>query len=258
MAVFASTLPVAQRAPRFHFHIAAALCATGFLGFAPTYWVPLFQGALQLPPLVHLHAALFYGWLLMHLRQSWLAGSGQIARHREWGMAGIALASGMCFVGIATGINSVHRSAAVSESAAEAARRFLIVPVTGAFVFAVLFGLAVVYVRKPEIHKRLLLCATASMLQAAIGRWFALFLAPNSVATGGVEPPPVVFTIAPGLLSNLFIIAGMIYDRRHRGSVHPAYWGALGFILFFQLIRVPLAPTTAWAKVTDWILAFAP
>ena len=40
----------------------AAVClAVGFVGFLPTYWMPLFRGTLDLPPLPHLHALFFYG-----------------------------------------------------------------------------------------------------------------------------------------------------------------------------------------------------
>jgi hypothetical protein len=258
MAVSASTFPAVQSARRFHFYMAAAFFATGFIGFAPTYWMPLLKGVIHLPPILHLHAALFYGWLLLYLGQSWLACSGQIARHREWGMAGVALASGMFFVGIGAAINTVKRSEAFSAASADAARRFLVVSVTGAIVFAVLFALAVVYVKKPEIHKRLMLVATASLLQAALGRWFALALAPNQIATGGITPPPVAATILPGLLSNLFIVAAMIHDRRRRGSVHPVYWAAGGAVLAVQVLRVPVSSTDAWLAFSNWLVSFAP
>ncbi|MCL4793792.1 MAG: hypothetical protein KJZ84_04485 [Bryobacteraceae bacterium] len=258
MANSASTLPALQSAHRFHFYMAGAFVSTGFLGFAPTYWAPLFQGVIQLPPILHLHAALFYGWLLFYLRQSWLASSGQIARHREWGMAGVALASGMFFVGIAAAINTVKRSEALSAASGEAARRFLVVSVTGAFVFAVLFALAVVYVKRPEIHKRLMLVATASLLQAAIGRWFALALAPSQIASGGITPPPVAVTILPGLLSDLFIVAAMIHDRSQRGSVHPVYWAAGGVVLAVQVLRAPVATSDSWMAISNWLVSFAP
>lgn len=39
--------------------------AVGVLGFAPTYWVPMLRGSLQVEPLTHIHALLFYGWLVL-------------------------------------------------------------------------------------------------------------------------------------------------------------------------------------------------
>jgi hypothetical protein len=57
-------------------------------------------------------------------------------------------------------------------------------------------------------------------LQAAVGRWFRLFLAPPEVAAVPVidgPPPPVSLTIGPGIIADLPIIIGIIYDWRTRG-----------------------------------------
>lgn len=75
-------------------------------------------------------------------------------------MAGIALASGTCFVGLGAALNSIHRFDLVSAAAGEAARRFTIVPVSGALV------LAVQTLRVP-------VAATDAWL--AICNWFASF-----------------------------------------------------------------------------------
>jgi hypothetical protein len=85
------------------------------------------------------------------------------------------------------------------------------------------------------------------MLQAAIGRWFLLLLAPASTAAQGsiAKPPPVYFTIAPGLASDLLIVAAMVHDKRERGRVHPVYWIAGGCVLAVQLLRAPLS-TSIW------------
>ena len=92
--------------------------------------------------------------------------------HRAWGVAGVSLATAMVFVGLATGIASMQKN--VAEGYAQAARAFAIVPITSAFLFAVLVAWAVVSVKKPEVHKRLMMLATLSILQAPLGRFFFL------------------------------------------------------------------------------------
>ena len=96
-------------ADSFFFRMAVVCFAVAVIGFAPTYWLPMMRGRLDLAPILHLHAAFFYGWTLLHMRQTWLVSAGQSARHRELGMAGVALGTGMLFAGIGAAIHSIKR-----------------------------------------------------------------------------------------------------------------------------------------------------
>ena len=254
----AVSISIADRRDRFYVHMAVACLAVALIGFAPTYWVPLASRTLDVPPLTHLHALFFYGWLLFLLRQTSLAASGRLARHRELGVAGVSLATGMCFVGLGMAIVTLKRLEAAG--AGDPARAFAIVSVSAITLFAVLFAIAIVNVKKPEVHKRLMIVATVSMLQAAIGRWFLLFLAPTRPAgmPGPPVVPPVLVTVAPGLVTNLLIVAAMVHDRRTRGRVHPAYWYGGAAVLAVQLLRVPVSTSDAWMRMTHWLVALAP
>ncbi|HEY7501369.1 MAG TPA: hypothetical protein VH740_22805 [Vicinamibacterales bacterium] len=246
----------AMATDRFYARMAVACLAVGVIGFAPTYWVPLVRGRLNVAPLAHLHALFFYGWLVLFVRQSSLAASGELVRHRATGLFGIALASGMFFVGFGMAIHSLKES--IADGFEPAARAFTIVPVSGIILFAILFAVAIARVRDTDVHKRLMLVNTAGLLQAAAGRWFVLFLAPPTAPGVPVSPPPLFVTVMPGLAVDLLIVAGMIYDWRTRGRVHRVYWIAGGATLAVQLLRVPLSQTSAWLMVTHWLLAVAP
>jgi hypothetical protein len=251
------TTPIAARGQRFYVGMAATCLAIGAIGFAPTYWVPMLQRTLAVPPLTHLHALFFYGWLLLFLHQTMLAASGRLGRHRELGVAGVALATGMCFVGLGMAIGSLKRLEAAG--AGEAARAFSIVSVSAVTLFGALVATAIVNVKKPEVHKRLMLVATVSILQAGIGRWFLLFLAPRAaVLPGPPAVPPVAVSILPGLVTDLLLVAAMIHDRRTRGRVHPVYWYAGGMVLAVQVLRVPISTTSAWERLTHWLVALSP
>ncbi len=241
---------------RFYARMAVVCLAVGVIGFAPTYWVPLLRGTLDLQPLAHVHALFFYGWLLLLIRQSSLAASGQFVRHRASGLVGIALASGMVFVGIGMAIHSLKES--IANGFEPAARAFTIVPISGILLFAILFAIAIAKVHDSDVHKRLMLVNTAGILQAAAGRWFVLFLAPPSAPGVAVSPPPVFVSVMPGLVVDLLIVAGMVYDLRTRGRVHRAYWIAGGVTLAVQVLRVPLSQSGAWLHATNWLLALAP
>ncbi len=256
VAVADTTVRVAVSSERFYVRMAVTCLAVAVLGFAPTYWVPLVRGTLDVPRLTHFHALFFYGWLFFFLNQTSLVASRAVARHRELGVAGVALATGMCFVGAGMAIVGIRRFEAAGFG--DAARAFSIVSLSAVALFGALVAIAVVNVKKPEIHKRVMLVATVSMLQAAVGRWFALFLAPPLPAGVLASPPPVFVSVMPGLVSDLLIVAAMIHDRRTRGHVHPAYWIAGGAVLAIQVLRVPLSTTHAWATVVNWLLTLSP
>ena len=131
------------------------------------------------------------------MNQTRLAASGAVPRHRELGVAGVALATGMFFAGTGLAISSVNRFEAAGFG--DAARAFSIVSLTGIVLFAVLICLAIVNVKKPEIHKRLMLVATISILQAAVGRWFLLLFAPARAVGELAGPPPVGVTVISGI-----------------------------------------------------------
>jgi hypothetical protein len=251
---FPSELGVAQPR-RFYARMAAVCVAVAFVGFAPTYWVPMLRGTLTVAPIAHLHAVFFYGWVLLFWWQATLASSGRMERHREFGVAGVALASGMLFVGMGMAVNSIR--VAELAGAGPSARAFSIVPVLGIVLFVALIGVAVLNVRRPDVHKRVMLVATISTLHAGVGRWFVTFLAPPGAAEAAGSPP-VAVSVMPGLVTDLLIVAAMVHDRRTSGRVHAAYWVAGGVVLAVQLLVVPLSTTTGWLRVTDWMLALFP
>jgi hypothetical protein len=242
---------------QFYVRMAAVFVAIAVIGFAPSYWGPLSQGTLDVPPILLVNALLFYGWTLLLLRQTWLAASGEMRRHREIGVLGVALATAMLFVGLNAAVTSIRRGEAAGFG--DTARAFSVVSVTAIALFSVLVAIAIVNVRKPELHKRLMLVATASILQAAVGRWFLLFLAPPRPPGVSVAvPPPVFVTVLPGLLVDLPIVVAMIHDRRTIGRVHPVYWIAGACVVAVQVLRVPISSTAAWEGVVQALLAFFP
>jgi hypothetical protein len=247
---------VATARERFYVRMAAVFIAVAVVGFAPTYWIPMLRGTLDVPPFAHVHAAVFYGWTLLFLKQTLLAASGRAARHRELGVAGVALATAMLFVGLAMSVSSLRRFDAGGLS--EAGRAFSIVSFTAIALFCALFVVAVVNVRKPDVHKRFMLVATVSLLQAAIARWFVYFLAPDVPAGVLAPPPPITVTILPAVLANLLVVWAMLHDRRTIGHVHRAYWLAGAALVATQVVRLPLSTTDAWSHVAGWLLAVAP
>jgi hypothetical protein len=238
---------------QFYVRMAYACAAVAVIGFAPTYWIPLFTGTLNAAPIVHLHALVFFGWLTLVIVQTKLAASRQLTRHRELGVFGVAVATAMCFVGIATAINSISQSEAAGFG--DAARGFSVVPLTGILFFAATFAIALLNVKRVQVHRRLMLIATISLLNAAVGRLFLLMIgAPPPSAS--VAPPPVFVTIPPGLIADLLLIPAMWHDKKRLGHVHPVYWIGGAALVATQLLRVPISETAAWHAIVRGLQQF--
>ncbi|HEY7753557.1 MAG TPA: hypothetical protein VH856_07050 [Steroidobacteraceae bacterium] len=235
------------------FLVMALVCALiAFLGFAPTYWAPLAAGTLSEAPIVHLHGLLFSAWSLFFVTQAALIANGRARQHRALGLLGIALASAMLFVGLATAIHSA--GAHIAAGFGDRARGFMIVPVTTILFFAVAVAVAIANRGRPEVHKRWMVVASVAILMAAVAR-IVRFLRFGTEFPPG--PPPIEMSVVPALGTDLLIVAAILYDWRTRGRPHPAYWVAGGAWLAIQLLRIPFSRTPAWHAVADWLLAFA-
>ena len=261
----ASAPTLVARRPRFYFWMAVAMAATGFIGFLPTFWVPLSQGVPERIAVIAIHAVLFYGWTLFLIWQTWLAASGKIASHRDAGLIGVSLATAMTIFGVLTAINSAQR--AITANYAQASETFMVVPLAPMFIFACLIVAALVNMRRSEWHKRLMIAATAVLLDAAIARLFIAYVVmggnvppfQGTVGLAGLPgpPPPVAGILPPALIGLLFIVAGMVYDRRTLGKVHPAYWWTGGFALAVHLLKIPLSETGLWHGFARWLVSLA-
>jgi hypothetical protein len=244
--------PVVATTPsnRLYARLAYACAAVGVIGFGPTFWIPLLSGRLDQPAIVYVHAAVFYGWLALFVVQARLAGTGRIQRHREFGVLGVSLATAMCFVGTAAAVHVIRAGDAAGIG--DAVRTFSVVPLTGIALFAVLFAAAVLNVSRPDVHRRLMLVATVSLLNAAVGRLFILALGATPPVPGTL-PPPVFVTIFPGLISDLLLVPAMWHDYRRFGRVHRVLWIGAAALVAGQLLRVPISQTATWHAIADWL-----
>jgi hypothetical protein len=252
----AAAIPGQRSLGTFHLWMAGLFVLIAFSGFAVTYWMQLPAATFVGRPMLHLHGLLFSAWTLFYFSQTWLIASRNTVNHRAWGVAGVSLATAMLLIGLATAIDSMHEG--IAQGHAEAARAFAIVPISGIILFAILVGWAVVSVKTPEVHKRLMFLATASILQAPLGRFF--FLAINGggpgVRPGTLPPAPVVTTLGAGAIVAVLIAAAAVYDWRKIGKVHPVtLWGGLA-VVGLEVLRVPLSATPQWLAVADWFGTF--
>jgi hypothetical protein len=226
---------------RSHFYVwmAGAFVLVAFGGFVPTYWARLAAGTFHAPPVIYIHGTLMFLWTLFFFAQTALVAAGRTLDHRSWGLFGIALFTALMCSVLVGEVAIIRRDEA--SGMGDAARRFAAVTLMAWPLMAGLFSLAIVYIRKPDVHKRLLIVLMSAMMTPAIARVFLTLL-----ASPGAGPPPPFVSVPPSIVADLFIVAAMSYDWRTRGRPHPAYvWGGL-VTLAEQMLVVPVSSTAAW------------
>ena len=228
----------------FYFHMALACMAIAFVGFLPTYWVPVAQGATRFDPVVHIHGMIFFAWTIFFVYQTWIAATGRIARHRQVGLIGVSLATTMVIFGVLTTIHLMHGVALNGHP--EEAIQGAIIPLVDIVCFGILVTAACFNISRLEWHKRLMLLAAISILAAPIFRLF--------VVLGHVPlPPPFHVLLESEGVMLLLCLVPILNDWRRHGRVHPAYvWGFSG-IAFARLLQAVLSQTGFWHRVGGWV-----
>lgn len=240
----ASVRPAVRTGSRyFYFQMALVCVAVAFLGFLPTYWVPMAQGTASFDPVVHLHGMIFFSWTIFFAFQSWIAATGQVARHRLVGLIGVSLATTMVIFGVLVGIHLMHRMAASGQP--EIGIQFAIVPFTDILCFAMLVVAAFSKITQSEWHKRLMLLAGISILGAPVFRWV--------VALAHAEHPTIAMALEAQMVVILICLVPILRDWRLFGRIHPAYVWGIANIVFSRVAQGTLGQTDAWHGIARWV-----
>jgi hypothetical protein len=243
--------PLRPKVDTFYVAMAFGCVLIAFGGFAPTYWLQLAHGTFVGPSLLHIHGLLFSAWPVLLLTQVLFVANGRPALHRAFGLAGISLATAMVIVGLAAAIHTLDVGLAAGYG--DRSRAFLILPVSAIGLFACFFVAAIANIRRPETHKRLMLLATISLLQAAMGRVFFVLVTGGGpgLRPGLGEPPPLIVGLVPSLILELLIVAGVIFDWRTRGRPHPVWLIGAAVTTAVIVLRGPVSETGAWLAFAD-------
>ena len=246
--------------PVFYLAMAGIFAVIAFTGFTRTYLLPVVMHRFEGPALVHLHAILLFGWVVLFAWQSSLVRRGRLAAHRAWGMAGISLATGVVFTAMALVVRGLDAAHAAGNF--DRVRLPAIAPLSHIALFAVFVAAAVASVRRPDVHRRLMLLATANLLPPAVARLFGVVLAPANTGRPNmalVTDVNLAFsvTLAAALVVDLLIGVAIAYDWRMRGRPHSAYVIGGACTLLVHLLRKPFAYTELWRWISDRLLALA-
>lgn len=212
-------------------------------GFGRTYYLKGLFGAPALAsPVVHLHGLLMTMWIALFGTQVWFISSRRVRLHQRLGYAGI----GLGLLIIATGFVTALRAAtfgAASTPPGIAPRAFLIVPLFDLLMFAIFFGGAIYFRKRPAEHKRLMLLTVVNFLPPAIAR-----IPIASLQALG----PLWFFGLPTVL--ILLCLGL--DTWRHGKLNRVFLAGTLMLIASYVIRLILMGTNGWMQIATWLTGF--
>ena len=215
-----------------------------FVGFAPSYYLkPLFgvePASGRMTVLHHIHGLIFTLWIVFLVAQTVLVARKRTDLHRRLGVGGMALALLMLAIGFYLQLVNLKQGITVAGVPPLA---FFGVAVADLVAFSALLGAGFYFRRRPDMHKRLMLLATISLLTPATAR-FAL-LALKSI------PVPGLFI--GWFMLDVLIVVCAVFDYRTLGRVHRATLIGGAFIVLSEPLRLVVANTALWQQFAAWM-----
>ena len=215
MASIAQDIPVVSSGDdRFFVRGAIVMALTIFAAF--TFQHAMGRSSFASPPLVHAHAIIFMGWVVIFLTQNLMIGAGRVDIHRKLGWIALGWIFPMVLLGCLVTLAMLRRGQVPFFFRP---LQFLVFDPMTLFFFAGLTLAAVAMRRQTQWHRRLHFCGMSLLLGPAFGRLLPLPL---------LQPWAWEAAFAATLL---FPAAGIIADLRRSGSVHPAWRYGIGAML---------------------------
>jgi FtsH-binding integral membrane protein len=159
-------------------------------GFWQSYFRPLLAGKADRPWIIHVHAAIFVGWLGLLIAQVAAIVGGRVAVHRRIGAVGAAYGGLVFVVGVVVSIAAPVIRVHSGQMPTGIAERVVLYNLTDILVFGAFLVAALATRRRPELHARWIIAATTALVGAAVGRiagdvlYFMLWMSPLWGAIG--------------------------------------------------------------------------
>ena len=178
------------------------------------------------PAVLGRHIATIAAWYGLFVLQA-ATSTPQRRWHRTLGYLSVPLVAALCFSG-------AHVMAANFEATGDAPLAFF--NLLNLTQFLGLYTAAVLSVRRPQRHARLMLYASLAMMPPALVRIVQ--------AAGLPEPASVLLIVA-------LWIPGIRHDRATLGRVHPATWWGVGVIAAGLAVGGPVGFSAGWAAALE-------
>ncbi len=211
-----------------------------FAGFARTFFLRFLFTSPKMPVYLYAHGLLFSGWFVLFFIQSRLVASHRVDLHRRLGMVGAGLAGLAVSVAIVVPIRAGKRVYETQSKPFSVEAPPLALDFGACLAFMVFIGLALYFRRRSDVHKRLMLLGSSSILLPALGRIPGLF------AVWGLWGLVSFAEIVPLIF--------IVYDTVRCRRLHPTFaWGGLAIVLSWPTYLL-VGNTEFWLRFTEWVV----
>jgi hypothetical protein len=216
----------------FFVAMAALVILTAFAGFAPSFYLrSSFHPDHELSLLLHIHGLVFSTWLIMFLVQTLLIAKSSRILHQRLGWFTVGVAALMLLLVAAATVEQMRRGLPIEEAAGDISLNSF-----GAIMFGVPLIGAIYYRKRPDWHKRLMLCATLGLLGAPLLRLI--------FRNTSLDFPAAVLLGA--VIADLFFLPCFAYDLWTRGRIHRAYVYVLALFMVSQFFMLRVLSWAPW------------
>jgi uncharacterized membrane protein YhaH (DUF805 family) len=252
---------MAQSGQRLYVGFGLLVILLSFVGFAPSL---IDQSRRFGPPttLLMVHGATALAWLLLFVTQALLVARRRVDLHRRLGWAGPVIVALVLLFGYLQLVEGAFR---VSDLSGDF-YRLLIGPGSpppstdadyiaafwgpfgGLVTFSLLVAAGIVFRRRPELHKRLMVFSLVPMAGMPVAHLSGALVGRVPLSREALLIGWVVIVVAIH-----FVPA--VHDKLTRGRIHPAsLWIPLLLIGWIVVLNTVVAPSALAFKVGSWLL----
>ena len=232
---------------RFYFFMSALFLVVVLLGFSRSFYLKSAFDFPALPIHLYFHGIALTSWFVLALIQPWLIKNQSIGLHRRLGAVGVMLAVSVVLTGLWT--LALRDAPEINENPTRAAGNLASLLM---FSSCVSFGL--LYRKKSEMHKRLMLLASIPILAPALDRLARIPVMNDfwgKILYWFPAPPEAAFALL-GFLSLLLMVAvnDFVSLRRiHNGTI----LGSLSIFVVAPALTYLLIASGVWVQIVHWI-----
>lgn len=226
---------------RFFFTMACAMSAIIVAGFAVN--LAMGRSTFAVPPVYHVHAFIFFGWVALYMAQNWLIASDRADLHRRLGWLSVIWVPAMVVIGTALIVVSMRRTGGPFFFDQN---EFLFSNPLLLLCFAGLVAAAVIMRRSTAWHRRFMFVGMAILTGPGFGR---------------LLPMPLMIPHAWRIMmvvSMIFPVIGIVHDRIRHGRIHPAWIYGVVAVFATQVIADVIAYSDWGVELTRSVLAGSP
>lgn len=222
---------------KFFFRMACLMAVVIVAGFAMN--LAMGRSTFAVPLVYHVHAFVFFGWVVIYVAQNWFVSSGNVALHRRLGKIAAVWVPLMLVLAFAIMFTSLRRTGGPFFFDQN---EFMVANTLGLFSFGGLVAAALVKRRQTDWHRRLMFSGMTYLTGPGLGRLLPMpLLIPNAWRI------MVLVTL-------VFPVIGMIADVRRSGKVHPAWYWGIASLVGMQLVAELIAYSSLGVALTHWVI----